>query len=123
MRTVALLLLTTFAPQTFAAPAPFRPREARPAPAPCVQPGRWAMDWCGSAWDVELWGDGTYRGRSGEYGDTWRGTWTFDPQTRVLTVHEASASGCTLRWDATLGATLSGRVGGGGGGSVRFTRR
>lgn len=106
MRTLTLALLLLAAP-ALAAPAPFR-RAEKPAPAAHVTPGRWAMSWAESPWDVTLYGGGQYRAEC--CGSRWAGTWDYDPPTRVLSVTETSEEGLTITWAARLDAALSGET-------------
>ncbi len=103
MRTAALALLL-IAPALCAAPAPLPKREKPPCH---VSAGDYLLRWDETDWHVAFLPDGSYRGRVDDR--VWLGTWSYDQQTRTLSVSEGPGDGYLFSWSVALDGSLAGR--------------
>lgn len=87
-----------FALLSLCAPAPL----PRPSPVLQVTPGDYVLCWGGVSYTMHL-----NEARGYNIPPTWWGTWSWDEQTRTLTVNEQSELGQT-QWTAVLDRNLKG---------------
>lgn len=95
----------------FAAPIP----QARPCD---LRAGQWVLHFSGT-WQMTLSHDGNYTASNGR--TAYHGSWSFNPKSRILVIHESNDNTRWLTWMITLRDGLAGATEHGN--PVRIERR